>query len=156
MVPTLLYGKWPECPHCYRLQGLCSIGLFKGSLLEDTHDLLVAPGKHSQAARQIRFTDYREIIAREDVLKAYVLQAIEIEKAGKKVEFKQTPQPLPEELQQKFITDPELKEAFYRLTPGRQRGYIIYFSQAKQSKTRLSRIEKFRDRILMGKGWQER
>ena len=157
--------KWSQ--PCYTLKGqnvlivtafkeYAALAFFKGSLLEDTHGMLVTPGKHSQAGRQIRFTDYREIIGQEDLLKAYVMQAIEIEKAGKKVVFKKTLEPLPDELVQIFAGDLEFQEAFFQLTPGRQRGYILHFSQAKQSKTRLARIEKYRSKILWGKGLQER
>ena len=105
-----------------------------------------------QAARQIRFTNVREIVEMEPILKAYIHEAIEAEKAGLKVNYKKNPEPIPEELQNKLDEIPALKTAFDALTPGRQRGYILYFSAPKQSKTRESRIEKCMQQILNGKG----
>ncbi|MBP1950814.1 YdeI/OmpD-associated family protein [Virgibacillus litoralis] len=129
----------------------CAIMFFKGTLLNDSNGILVRPGENSQAQRQIRFTNVQEIAAMETILKAYIYDAIEVEKAGlevkKKTEFK-----IPEELENKFDESPALKTAFEDLTPGRQRAYIIYFSKAKQSKTRESRIEKYIHQILNGKG----
>ncbi|MDN5210512.1 YdeI/OmpD-associated family protein [Fulvivirgaceae bacterium BMA12] len=133
-----------------------ALSFFKGSLLNDTHKLLDKPGESSQAARLIRFTNVREIIKKEAILKAYIFEAMEVEKAGLKVAFKKNPEPIPEEFQKTMTENPEVKAAFETLTPGRQRGYIIYFSQPKQSKTRVSRIEKCIPRMLDGKGLHDR
>ncbi|ANB57530.1 bacteriocin-protection, YdeI/OmpD-Associated family protein [Anoxybacillus sp. B7M1] len=130
----------------------CALSFFKGALLKDDHHILEKPGENTQAARRIRFTNIQEIAELEPVLKAYINEAIEIEKAGLKVDFKKNPEPIPEELQKKFDEIPALKTAFGSLTPGRQRAYILYFSGAKQSKTRESRIEKYIQHILNGKG----
>jgi uncharacterized protein YdeI (YjbR/CyaY-like superfamily) len=130
-----------------------AIAFFKGSLLKDTQRILIAPGTSSQASRQIRFTDVQKIIDMEETLKAFIYEAIEVKKEGLKVNFKKNPEPLPEELLQKFEGEPDFKSAFEALTPGRQRGYIIHFSQPKQSKTRISRIEKYMDKILKGEGF---
>lgn len=134
------------------LRDYAALAFFKGTLLRDTHGLLVAPGEHSQAARQLRFTDVRTIREKEAVIKTYVHQAIEVEKAGLRVQFKKSLEPLPEELIQQFNKHPELKAAFNALTPGKQRGYLIHFSQPKQSGTRVSRIEKCIPKILKGEG----
>lgn len=130
----------------------CSVSFFKGVLLEDTHGILVQQGEHSQAARLLKFTHIQEIIAQESIIKTYIYEAIEVEKAGLKVEFKKNPEPIPEEFQRKMDENPALKTAFEALTPGRQRGYILYFSQPKQAKSREARIEKCVVRILSGKG----
>ena len=131
----------------------CALLFFKGALLKDDHGILIQQTENVQAARQIRFTTVKEITALEQTLKAYVHQAVEVEKAGLKVPLKKTEDfTIPEELQQKLEEIPALKTAFKALTPGRQRAYIFYFSQAKQSKTRESRIEKYIPRILEGKG----
>jgi uncharacterized protein YdeI (YjbR/CyaY-like superfamily) len=130
----------------------CSLLFCKGALLKDPDDILIKPGESSQAARQVRFTNVREIVAVERILKAYIQEAIEAEKAGLKVEYKTNPEPIPEELQTKLDKVPALKAAFKGLTPGRQRGYILYFSAAKQSKTREARVEKCMPQILKGKG----
>lgn len=126
---------------------------FKGALLKDIKGLLVAPGENTQAARQLRFVDRDEIIAKQEVVKAYVAEAIEIEKAGLKVKLKESSEfTLPEELERAFRKIPGLKKAFYELTPGRQRAYLLHFSAAKQSKTREARIGKYAPRILKGMG----
>jgi uncharacterized protein YdeI (YjbR/CyaY-like superfamily) len=117
-------------------------------LLKDGHGILRKFGW--QAARRIPFTNIREIVEMEPMLKAYIHEAKE--KAGLKVEFKKKPEPVPKELQNKLDEIPALKTAFHALTPGRQRGYILYFSAAKQSKTRESRVEKCMQQILKGKG----
>jgi len=131
----------------------CALLFFKGALLNDANGILIQQTKNVQAARQIRFTNVREIVEMKTILKAYIYEAIEVEKAGLKVNFKKTLEyKIPEELQRKLDETPALKTAFYALTPGRQRGYIFYFSQAKQSKTRESRIEKCKKQILNGKG----
>ena len=125
---------------------------FKGALLNDPKGILVAPG-NTQAGRQIRFTNVREIAELEPVVIAYIRQAIEVEKAGLKVELKKTSEfKIPPEFQSKLDKDPALKTAFEALTPGRQRAYIFYFSDPKQSKTRESRVEKSLRQILKGKG----
>jgi uncharacterized protein YdeI (YjbR/CyaY-like superfamily) len=120
--------------------------------LKDPRKILHSPGKHSQAARQIRFTSVREIRDREPILKSYLREALDLEKRGLKVVFKTAPEPIPDELKKKWDEIPALKTAFFALTPGRQRAYILYFSAAKQSKTRESRIEKCIQRILQGTG----
>src|SRR5437868_7174669 len=128
----------------------CALLFCKGALLNDPKGILKKFGW--QAARRIPFTGVREIVEMELILKAYIHEAIEVEKAGLKVNFKQNPEPIPEEFQNKLGESPALKTAFEALTPGRQRGYILYFSGAKQSKTRESRVEKCMRRILNGKG----
>jgi uncharacterized protein YdeI (YjbR/CyaY-like superfamily) len=129
----------------------------KGALLKDVHGILVKAGENTQAARHIRFTHLREIVEKETILKAYIQQAIEAEKAGLKVNYKKiTEFKVPEELQKKLDEIPALKTAFKALTPGRQRGYLLYFSAAKQSKTRESRVEKCMPQILKGKGLNDR
>ena len=131
----------------------CAILFFKGALLQDTKHILITQTVNVQASRQIRFTNVREIIKIETDLKAYIYEAIEIEKAGLKVELKKTSEySIPEEFQTKLNEIPTLKTAFDALTPGRQRAYILYFSQPKQSKTRESRVEKCLQQILKGKG----
>lgn len=131
----------------------CVISFFKGALLEDPDGLLQKPGESSQAARVVRFTEPAEVTKRKAALQALIQQAIDAEKAGKKVETAKNAEPMPEELVKKLAGDPELKAAFEALTPGRQRGYILHFSQAKQSATREARIEKCRPKILEGKGF---
>ncbi len=131
----------------------CALMFFKGFLLNDTNGILIKPGENSQTQRQIRFTNVREMEEMEAILKAYIYEAIEVEKAGLEVNTeKKTELTIPEELHNKFEKTPALKTAFEALTPGRQRAYILYFSQAKQSKTRESRIEKYMQQILNGKG----
>ena len=130
----------------------CALLFCKGALLNDPNGILKKPGENTQAARRIPFTSVREIVEMEPILKAYIYEAIEVEKAGLKVNFKKNPEPIPEELQKKLDEIPSLKTAFAALTPGRQRGYILYFSGAKQSKTREARVEKCMPQILNGKG----
>jgi uncharacterized protein YdeI (YjbR/CyaY-like superfamily) len=130
----------------------CALMFCKGALLRDSKGILKKPGENTQAARQARFTDVREITKLAPTLKAYIKEAIAAEKAGLKVEFKKTPEPVPAELQKKMAEVPALKTAFHALTPGRQRAYILHFSAAKQSQTRTSRIEKCLKQILSGKG----
>jgi len=131
----------------------CALLFIKGALLNDAYGILIKPGENTQAGRQIRFTNVREIVEMETILKAYIYEAIEVEKAGLKVNFKEnTELIIPEEFQNKLDEIPALKTAFDALTPGRQRAYILYFSQAKQSKTRESRVEKSMQQILNGKG----
>ena len=131
----------------------CALLFHKGALLKDANGILIQQTENVQAARQIRFTNVQEIVEMETILKAYINEAIEVEKAGLEVNFKKnTEYIIPEELQNKFDEIPDLKTAFEALTPGRQRAYILYFSQAKQSKTRESRVEKYMQQILNGKG----
>ena len=154
--------KW-GCP-CYTLSGsnialihvfkeYCALLFFKGALLKDDRRILVQQTKNVQAARQIRFTNVREAVKMERVVKAYILEAIEVEKSGLQVELKKTAEfEMPEEFKKKIEKLPALKKAFYALTPGRQRGYLLHFSTAKQSKTREARVEKCVNRIMGGKG----
>ncbi|WP_303920210.1 YdeI family protein [Draconibacterium sediminis] len=152
---------------CYTVEGknvvlvsafkdYASLSFFKGALLIDKHKMLSKHGESSQSVRLIKFTTVDEITQNQDVLKDYVLEAVKNEKSGKKVETKKNPEPLPAELLQAFENDPVFEEAFYALTPGRQRGYIIYFSQAKQSQTRIGRIEKYKEQILNGVGLNDK
>jgi uncharacterized protein YdeI (YjbR/CyaY-like superfamily) len=141
------------------LQGFketCALLFCKGALLKDPKHILEKPGENTQAARRIPFTSVQEITKLKPVLTAYIKEAIAAEKAGVKVEFTKEPEPMPEELKRKLQEVPELKAAFAALTPGRQRGYILYFSGAKQSETRMARIEKCRAKILRGEGFNER
>jgi uncharacterized protein YdeI (YjbR/CyaY-like superfamily) len=131
----------------------CALLFHKGALLQDAHGILIQQTENVQAARQIRFTNVQEIVEMETILKAYIYEAIEVEKAGLEVNFKKNTEfIIPEELQNKFDEIPALKTAFEALTPGRQRAYILYFSAPKQSKTRESRVEKCMQQILNGKG----
>jgi uncharacterized protein YdeI (YjbR/CyaY-like superfamily) len=154
--------KW-GCP-CYTFQNTnivlihgfkeyCALLFFKGALLNDPNSILIQQTENVQSARQVRFTNVREIVKMDKVLKAYVYEAIEVEKAGLKVKLKKTPDfKIPEEFQKQLDKKPALKKAFDALTPGRQRAYIFYFAQAKQSKTREARVEKSMKQILNGKG----
>ncbi len=131
----------------------CAYLFFKGALLNDADGILIQQTENVQSARQARFTNVQEIVKMEKTLKAYIYEAIEVEKAGLKVKLKKTADfKVPEEFQIKLDKKPVLKKAFNALTPGRQRQYIFYFSQPKQSKTRESRIEKSIPQILDGKG----
>jgi uncharacterized protein YdeI (YjbR/CyaY-like superfamily) len=135
------------------LKEYCTLLLCKGALLNDANGILIKAGENTQAARQIRFTDIRETVKMESILKAYIHEAIEAEKAGLKVIYKKnTDLIFPEEFQSKLDKNPALKTAFHALTPGRQRAYHIYFSAPKQSKTRESRVEKCMGKIFNGKG----
>ena len=131
----------------------CAILFIKGALLKDAKHILIQQTQNVQSARQVRFTNVREIAKLETVLKAYIHEAIEVEKAGLKVDYKKTKEfKMPEEFQKRLDGDPALRTAFEALTPGRQRAYLLYFSAPKQSKTREARIEKCRRQILKGKG----
>lgn len=131
----------------------CAFLFFKGALLKDPKRILIQQTKNVQSARQIRFTSAKDIDGMKATLKAYILQAIEVEKSGAKVELKKTSEfPMPDEFRRKLAAMPALKTAFEALTPGRQRAYLLYFSAAKQSKTREARIEKYADLILDGMG----
>jgi len=154
--------KW-GCP-CYSLdkqnivlihgfKEYCALLFFKGALLNDANGILIQQTKDVQSARQMRFTNLLEIVELEPVVKAYIYEAIEVEKAGLKVALKTTADyDVPVEFQSKLDHIPALKTAFEALTPGRQRGYLFYFSQPKQSKTREARVEKYIPQILDGKG----
>lgn len=131
----------------------CALLFFKGALLKDPAGVLIRQTETVQAARQIRFTSVREIARMKPLLKAYLREAMEVEKAGLKVPFKKTKEfPVPAEFQTELKKDAPLKKAFKALTPGRQRAYLLYFSGAKQAKTRAARVEKSKPRILAGKG----
>ena len=154
--------KW-GCP-CYTFQKrnivlihvfkeYCALLFFKGALLKDANGILIQQTRNVQAARQIRFTNVREIVKLKPNLKAYIHEAIEVEKAGLKVDLKKTTEfIIPEEFQNKLDKTPALKTAFHALTPGRQRAYLLHFSAPKQSKTRESRVEKCTQQILNGRG----
>jgi len=154
--------KW-GCP-CYTFEGknivlihvfkeYCALLFFKGALLNDTEKILIQQTENVQSARQIRFTNLKQIVKMAQVIKSYIYQAVEVEEAGLKVPLKKTKDfNIPEEFQKKLTEMPSLKTAFESLTPGRQRGYIFYFSQPKQSKTREARVEKSLPKILDGKG----
>ncbi|PQA93240.1 hypothetical protein B0A69_13945 [Chryseobacterium shigense] len=154
--------KW-GCP-CYTYQGkniflihgfkeYCALLFFKGALMKDPDQILIQQSENVQAARQIRFTDAQQINDLEEVLRSYMFQAVEIEESGAKVEMKKTKAfEIAEEFQNKLDENPELKDAFEALTPGRQRAYLLHFSSPKQSKTREARIEKCIPQILAGKG----
>ena len=154
--------KW-GCP-CYTFQEknivlihgfkeYCALLFFKGALLKDAKGILIQQTENVQASRQIRFTNVREIVKMDRILKSYIYEAIEVEKAGLKVNFKKNAELIfPEEFQKKLVKNPALKTAFNALTPGRQRAYNLYFSESKQSKTRESRVEKCMQQILNGKG----
>jgi uncharacterized protein YdeI (YjbR/CyaY-like superfamily) len=131
----------------------CALLFFKGALLKDADGILIQQTENVQAARQIRFTDVREIVQMEPILKAYIREAIEVEKAGLKVKLKKTSDfAIPAEFQERLDAFPAVKTAFDALTPGRQRAYLLYFSAPKQAKTRESRVEKCVQQILNGKG----
>ena len=131
----------------------CAILFVKGALLKDTKGILITQTENVQAARQVRFTNVQEIVEMETILKAYIYEAIEVEKAGLKVNYKKATEfPITDEFQNKLDEIPDLNTAFYALTPGRQRAYLLYFSAPKQSKTRESRVEKWLQQILNGKG----
>ncbi|WP_188996316.1 YdeI/OmpD-associated family protein [Paenibacillus nasutitermitis] len=131
----------------------CALLFHKGALLQDAHGILIQQTENVQAARQIRFTNVQEIIEKESILRSYIYEAIEVEKAGLQVNFKtNTEFKIAEELQHKFAEIPALKTAFEALTPGRQRAYLLYFSEPKQPKTRESRVQKYMQQILNGKG----
>ena len=154
--------KW-GCP-CYTYESsnvvlihvfkeYCAVLFFKGALLADPDGILVQQTENVQAARQVRFTNIKEVKERERILKTYIYEAIEVERAGLQVKLKKTKDfKIPEEFQTKLDKMPSLKKAFDALTPGRQRGYIFHFSQPKLSKTREARVEKYLKQILSGKG----
>lgn len=138
------------------LKESCALSFFKGVLLKDAKQILIKPGENSQSARLIRFTSVQEIVQLESVLKEYVLEAMELERSGAKVDFSAKLElVIPEELERKFEQLPALRTAFQALTPGRQRGYILHFTAAKQSKTREARIDKCTPQILEGRGMHD-
>jgi uncharacterized protein YdeI (YjbR/CyaY-like superfamily) len=155
-------SKWGK--PCYTFQGsnvviiqgfkeYCALLFCKGALLKDANRILIQQTENVQAARQLRFTNVREIVETEPILKAYINEAVEVEKAGLEVNYKKTSEfAVPAELQTKLDTTPALRKAFEALTPGRQRAYLLYFAAPKQSKTRESRIEKCTPQILKGQG----
>ncbi|MBN2499391.1 MAG: YdeI family protein [Anaerolineales bacterium] len=135
----------------------CAILFPKGALLKDPAGILIQQTENTQAARQIRFTDADQVVEMEPALKVYIAEAIEVEKAGLEVALKAVSEfTVPEEFQKQLDADPTLEAAFEALTPGRQKGYLLYFSDAKQSKTRAARVEKYIPKILSGKGFHDR
>jgi len=154
--------KWGN--PCYEFEGsniilihgfkeYCAVLFFKGALLNDADNILIQQTKNVQSARQVRFTNVKEIVKMKTILKSYIYEAIEVEKAGLKVDLKKTKEyKIPEEFQKKLDDDAALKSSFEALTPGRQRAYLLYFSAPKQSQTRESRIEKYTQSILDRKG----
>lgn len=158
--------KWGKPSYSYKksnivlIQGFkeyCALLFFKGALLKDPGGILIQQTENVQAARQIRFTNLDEIIELEPIVKATIQEAIEVEKVGLKVDYKETPEfIMPEEFQKKLDENPALKTAFEALTPGRQRAYLLYFSAPKQSTTREARVEKMMQQILDGKGLNDR
>ena len=167
---VLSCGLTEECKWgvpCYTFQGgnvlmvsafkeYCSISFFKGALLSNKQDLLVKPGERSQAARLLKFTSLAEIVSKETEVKEIIFEAIELEKAGLKIDFKPNPEPIPAELEEQFNAYPSFRAAFESLTPGRQRGYLIYFGSTKQSSTRMARIDKCLGKILNGEGLHDK
>jgi uncharacterized protein YdeI (YjbR/CyaY-like superfamily) len=156
--------KWGKPCYSYNgknivvIQGFkdyCAFLFFKGFLLNDPEGILVKTGENTRVGRQIRFTDVREIGKLKATLKAYIYEAVEVEKAGLKGNLKMDPKPIPEEFQNKLNVNPALKKAFDALTPGRQRAYIFFFSAPKLSKTRAARVEKSIRQILNGRGLNE-
>ncbi len=153
LFPTPAGSKKSNIVLIHVFKEYCALLFFKGALLHDTHGILIQQTKNVQAARQIRFTNLKEIIKLEPILKAFSYEAIEVEKAGLKVPLKKTAEfSMPEEFKNKLNKNAALKKAFEALTPGRQRGYLLHFSAPKQSKTREARIEKCMQPILNGKG----
>ncbi len=153
--PCYTYGK-SNVLILYTLKNFCGPGFFKGALLNDADGILVKPGENSQSTRYIKFTNTHQIIEMEAILKTYIYEAIEVEKAGLKVDFKESRNLVfPEELQLKLNSDLIFKTAFEALTPGRQRGYNLFFSAPKQSKTRTSRIQQYEQKILDGYGFHD-
>ena len=158
--------KWGKA--CYTLEGknvavlqcfknYCAVLFVKGSLMHDPRGILFDISQHTQAARQLRFTADVQISDMHDMIKDYIEDAVRVEKEGLEPEFKKTEDyPVPEELTAAFDDDPEFSDAFNKLTPGRQRGYLLFFAQPKQAKTRITRIEKYRDKIFEGLGVNDR
>jgi uncharacterized protein YdeI (YjbR/CyaY-like superfamily) len=156
--------KWKQACYTFENNNLAIIGafkdyvvfsFFKGALLEDTSHLLVPPGPNSQSVRMAKFKSVREINEHADLLKAYIFEAMHIEKAGLKVQFEKETGDHPQELSDMFREEPDFEKAFNDLTPGRQRAYIMFFNAGKQSKTREARIKKYLPRIMLGKGMND-
>lgn len=151
-VPCYIYGD-ANIVLIHVFKEYCAFLFFKGALLSDTEGVLIQQSERVQAARQVRFTDVKQITTQAKVLKAYIYEAIEVEKAGLKVQLKKTEEyAIPEEFKAKLDELPALNTAFYALTPGRQRAYLLHFAAPKQAKTRESRIEKSIPQIMLGKG----
>lgn len=154
--------KWHSPCYSYQKSNVCIIGglkdycvlsFFKGALLSDPNGILEKPGENTQSGRIIPFTSVKDILKMEPILKTYIYEAIEVAKVGLKVDFKKTEEfDVPEEFLKIMNKNPALKKAFYALTPGRQRGYLLHFAAPKQSQTRVSRVEKYTQKILEGKG----
>lgn len=154
-VPTYMF-KENNIVLIHDFKDYSAVLFFKGVLLQDPEGILIQQTENVQSARQIRFTNVQEIIDMETILKTYIYEAIEVEKAGLKVAFEKTAEfNVPEEFQSKLDENPDLKIAFEGLTQGRQKGYLLYFSAAKQSKTREARVEKYLEKILDGKGLED-
>lgn len=154
-VPVFVYNE-KNVISLSAFKDYCSVSFFKGSLLKDAKSLLVKPGLRSQAVRLFKFKNIDEIHDIKNEIEAYIYEAIEIEKSGLKLEITDEEEPYPLELEELFQKDPFFRSAFETLTPGRQRGYLIYFNQAKQTKTRISRIEKYMPMILNGLGLHDK
>jgi uncharacterized protein YdeI (YjbR/CyaY-like superfamily) len=158
--------KWSHPCYTYNGKNVLLIGAFKdyaslnfvkGSLVPDPRNLLTLPSENSQSSKQLRFVDLAFLIDNEQAIFELINQAIEVEKAGKKIIYKSVDEyEMTEELTRVFLEDPQFEQAFKALTPGRQKGYLLFFAQAKQSKTRLDRIEKYYEHILSGKGMMDR
>lgn len=158
--------KWSHPCYTYNGKNVLLIGAFKdyaslnfvkGALVPDAHNLLTSPSENSQSSKQLRFVELAFLIDNENAILELINQAIEVEKAGKKVAYKSVDEyEMTEELTRVFQEDPQFEQAFKALTPGRQKGYLLFFAQAKQSKTRLDRIEKYYEHILAGKGMMDR
>lgn len=140
----------------FEFKDSCAIGFMRGALMKDEAKILVAPGENSQAMRMVKFTKASEVRALAETLRKYIAEAIAIQDAGLEIEFQSKEAEMPEEFQQVLDTNAAVKLAFYSLTPGRQRAYLLYFADAKQSKTRSDRIAKYLPRILDGKGMLDR
>jgi len=160
--PLIEELKWGKPSYSYKKSNIvlmhgfkeyCALLFFKGALLKNREGILVQQTENVQAARQVRFTNVEEIVALNPILKAYIFEAIEVEKSGLKVNYKKAEEySLPDEFQHQLDEFPDLETAFYALTPGRQRAYLLHFSGPKQPKTRESRVEKYKQQILSGKG----
>lgn len=158
--------KWSQPCYTYKgkniimvtaFKGFSALSFFKGAIMQDPKSLLIAPGENSQAMRYAKFTSVKDILKLESIIKMYIYEAIDLEKQGRDISFKKASEyDMPEEFKTILDSEPTIKEAFYKLTPGRQKGYLLYFSQAIQSKTRTSRIKKYIPRILEGKGFHDR
>jgi uncharacterized protein YdeI (YjbR/CyaY-like superfamily) len=157
MESTLLHLSGKNVIVLGPMKDSCAFAFFKGALIKDVHGVLTRPGQHSQSTRWFKFTSVREIAEMKSVLKSYIQEAIQIEKAGLKVKLRKTSDlKFPEEFQLMLDEFPELKRAFDALTPGRQRGYIYHFSAPKQSRTREARVRKLMPQILKGKGLMDK